>query len=193
MNKNFRILIVLFVEVLIVVLLVVIPQRMAASQKENTPPETYVYHNVYFEYPGDWGVTLNETANSGELTVKPSPDSPEAKMFGRFYIMFLPDLALENWEQTLATDSTCSGRTNTLWYSIVDNGDFSGFECVWKLPEEKYPYWEFFLYNESDQMAFSILASPLNDAAAEALNSAETVESTFPDIIHIAESVRIQE
>ncbi|MBI2331610.1 MAG: hypothetical protein HYU84_05520 [Chloroflexi bacterium] len=193
MSKNLRILIVLVMEVLIVALLVVVSQRLAARQKENTPPETYVYHNVYFEYPGDWEVTLNESAASGELAVTPSPGSPEAQMFGTFHIMFLPNIALENWEQTLATDLTCSGRTNTLWYRIVDNGSFSGFECVWQLPEEKYPYWQFFLYNENDQMGFAILATPLNDAAVEPLSSLETAEGTFPDILHIAESVRIPE
>lgn len=54
MNKNLRIMIVFAA-------LVIASQWLAAAQRENTPPETYVYRNIYFEYPADWKVTLNET------------------------------------------------------------------------------------------------------------------------------------
>lgn len=194
MNKNLRILIVFAAQVLLVAALVIVSQRLAAAKKENTPPETYVYHNVYFEYPADWEVMLNETAQSGELTVIPSAGSPEAKMFGTFFIMFLPDLELaENWEETIANDASCSGRENTQWHQIVENESFPGFECVWQKADEKYPNWEFFLYNEKEQMGIGILANPINDAAVEALKSPEAAKSAFPDILGIAESLRISE
>lgn len=193
MNKNIRILIAFVIEALVVALLVAASQILATNQRKNTPPETYVYKNIYFEYPGNWEVSLNETTQGGELGVTPLPGSPEAKMFGTFYITFLPDLVLEDWEQTIADQQNCSGHTNTLWYRLMDNEDFSGFECAWKQPEDKFPHWQLFLYNESGQIGFSILATPFNDAGAEAINSLEAAQGAFPDILRIAGSVRISE
>jgi len=194
MNKNLRILIVLGVQALIVAALVLGSQMLTARKNANTPPETYVYKNIYFEYPGNWEIKLNETGQGGELTVTPAQGSPEAKMLGTFYIMFLPEVVFdENWKETLANEASCSGKENTQWHQMVEGETFSGFECVWKAPEDTYPSWEFFLYNEQEQTAVSILAFPINDTATDALKSPESAASSFPGIVEIAESLRVSE
>ena len=194
MNKNFRILIVLGVQALIVAALVLGSQMLTASRNANTPPDTYVYQNIYFEYPGNWEIKLNETGQGGELTVTPAPGSPEAKMLGTFYIMFMPEVVFdENWKETLSSEASCSGKENTQWHQMIEGETFSGFECVWKNPEDTFPSWEFFLYNEQEQMAVSILALPINNTAAEALQTAENAANSFPGILEIAESLRISD
>lgn len=194
MNKNFRILIVLGVQALIVAALVLGSQMLTASRNAKTPLDTYVYQNIYFEYPGNWEIKLNETGQGGELTVTPAPGSPEAKLLGTFYIMFMPEVVFdENWKETLSSEASCSGKENTQWHQMVEGETFSGFECVWKNPEDTFPSWEFFLYNEQEQMAVSILALPINNTAAEALQTAENAANSFPGILEIAESLRISD
>lgn len=194
MNKNLRILIVLGVQALIVAALVLGSQMLTASRNAKTPPDTYVYQNIYFEYPGNWEIKLNETGQGGELTVTPAPGSPEAKMLGTFYIMFMPEVVFdENWKETLSSEASCSGKENTQWHQMIEGETFSGFECVWKNPEDTFPSWEFFLYNEQEQMAVSILALPINNTAAEALQTAENAANSFPGILEIAESLRISD
>jgi len=194
MNKNFRILIVLGVQALIVAALVLGSQMLTASRNAKTPLDTYVYQNIYFEYPGNWEIKLNETGQGGELTVTPAPGSPEAKMLGTFYIMFMPEVVFdENWKETLSSEASCSGKENTQWHQMIEGETFSGFECVWKNPEDTFPSWEFFLYNEQEQMAVSILALPINNTAAEALQTAENAANSFPGILEIAESLRISD
>jgi len=192
MNKNLRILSVLGVQVLIVAALLFGAQTLTEYQNANIPPKTYVYKNIYFDYPGNWELKLEESDQGGELTVTPAKGSPEEKMFGQFYIMFLPDIAFdENWKQALADEASCSGKENTQWHQMIEGDDFSGFECVWKDPERAFPSWEFFLYNEGEQTAISILALPVNDTATEALQSPETVQQLFPDLLALAKSLRI--
>ena len=194
MNKNLRILIVLGVQALIVAALVLGSQMLTASRNAKTPLDTYVYQNIYFEYPGNWEIKLNETGQGGELTVTPAPGSPEAKMLGTFYIMFMPEVVFdENWKETLSSEASCSGKENTQWHQMIEGETFSGFECVWKNPEDTFPSWEFFLYNEQEQMAVSILALPINNTAAEALQTAENAANSFPGILEIAESLRISD
>lgn len=108
--------------------------------------------------------------------------------------MFLPDLVFDdNWEEVIANDASCSGRENTQWHRMVENQYFPGFECVWQKADRATPYWELFLYNEKERMGIGILASAINDAAVEALKSPEAAKSTFPDILGIADSLRISE
>jgi hypothetical protein len=191
MNKNTKIAIMLVAQILIVALLVVVAQKLTTSQKEKVEPAQYTYDGISFKYPGNWELKLNETATSGEVALIPLAGTPEAKAFGTIYLIFLPDVALDNWEQTITEQQTCSGHTNTLWYNLMSTEEFSGFECVWKQPEDKFPYWEFFLYNSKDQIGISILASPLNNTGAEAISTMEKAEATFPDIVEIAKSVRM--
>jgi hypothetical protein len=187
-------LIVLGVQALIVAALVLGSQMLTASRNAKTPLDTYVYQNIYFEYPGNWEIKLNETGQGGELTVTPAPGSPEAKMLGTFYIMFMPEVVFdENWKETLSSEASCSGKENTQWHQMIEGETFSGFECVWKNPEDTFPSWEFFLYNEQEQMAVSILALPINNTAAEALQTAENAANSFPGILEIAESLRISD
>lgn len=192
MKKNFRILTVLGIQVLIVVALLIGSQKITAYQNANVPPKTYVYKNIYFDYPGNWEIKLSESDQGGELTVQPAAGSMEEKMFGSFYIMFLPNIAFDaNWKQTLADEASCSGKENTQWHQMVEGEYFSGFECVWKEAEKKYPTWEFFLYNEGEQTAVSILVFPVNDTAVEALQSPEMAQQTFPDLLALTKSLRI--
>ena len=194
MSKNLRILIVLGVQALIVAALVIGSQVLTERKNANTPLDTYVYKNIYFEYPGNWEIKLNESEQGGELTVTPAQGSPEAKLLGTFYIMFLPDVTFEvNWKDIVANEASCSGKENTQWHQVIEDEVFPGFECVWKNPEDTLPSWEFFLYNEPGQLAVSILAQPLNDTAVEALQSPESVASSFPGLMGIAESLRISE
>lgn len=192
MKKNFRILTVLGIQVLIVVALLIGSQKITAYQNANVPPKTYVYKNIYFDYPGNWDIKLSESDQGGELTVQPAAGSMEEKMFGSFYIMFLPNIAFDaDWKQTLADEASCSGKENTQWHQMVEGEYFSGFECVWKEAEKKYPTWEFFLYNEGEQTAVSILVFPVNDTAVEALQSPEMAQQTFPDLLALTKSLRI--
>ena len=192
MKKHFRILTVLGIQVLIVVALLIGSQKITAYQNANVPPKTYVYKNIYFDYPGNWEIKLSESDQGGELTVQPAAGSMEEKMFGSFYIMFLPNIAFDaNWKQTLADEASCSGKENTQWHQMVEGEYFSGFECVWKEAEKKYPTWEFFLYNEGEQTAVSILVFPVNDTAVEALQSPEMAQQTFPDLLALTKSLRI--
>ncbi len=192
MKKHFRILTVLGIQGLMVVALLIGSQKITAYQNANVPPKTYVYKNIYFDYPGNWDIKLSESDQGGELTVTPAVGSMEEKMFGSFYIMFLPNIVFDaDWKQTLADEASCSGKENTQWHQMVEGEYFSGFECVWKEAEKKYPTWEFFLYNEGEQTAVSILVFPINDTAVEALQSPEAVQQTFPDLLALTKSLRI--
>lgn len=194
MNKNLKLLIALIIQGLIVTALVIGSQKWTELQNANIPSKTYVYKNIYFDYPGNWEIKLSESDQGGELTVTPAAGSMEEKMFGSFYIMFLPNIAFDaNWKQTLADEASCSGKENTQWHQMVEGEYFSGFECVWKEAEKKYPTWEFFLYNEGEQTAVSILVFPINDAAVEALHSPEAVQQTFPNLLALTKSLRIAE
>ena len=192
MNKNLRILSVLGAQVLIVVALLFGAQKLTEYQNANVPSKTYVYKNIYFDYPGNWEIKLTESDQGGEVAITPAKGSPEATLLGTLYILFLPDIVFDaNWKQTLADEASCSGKENTQWHQMVEGEFFSGFECVWKDPEKNVTNWEFFLYNENEQTAISLLAFPINEAAVEAVNSPEAVKQTFPDLLALTESLRI--